>query len=249
MKRRRLRNRSARAPIPSKFMFLISLFIFLGLIFQTFYYVEKNIEPVLHEIARVRADQIATKAIHEAISKKLIKEVSFKDLVELKEDNQGRVQAALFNGNEYSRIVLDAIENVSHALNELEAMPQTLPIGQALHSNLLARMGPDLPLTLVPFGNVHVEMDIKMQEAGINMVLITVVMIVQTKVKIVIPFSTQPALVEAEYPISNALIVGNVPQFYYDGEGRPTGSEVPGMTPPPIIPPIQPKSAEQNIKK
>jgi hypothetical protein len=63
-------------------------------------------------------------------------------------------------------------------------------------------------------------------------------------VKIVIPFSTQPAVVKSEIPISNALIIGNVPQFYYDGTGRPVGSEVPGVQPPSIMPPVQVNSTK-----
>jgi sporulation protein YunB len=244
MKWRRRRKYVGRGPIPSKYMFLISLLIFLGLTFQTFYYIEKNLEPTLREVAKARTEQLAKKAIHDAINKKIIKETNFKDLVQIQKDNDGRVQVALFNSNEYSRIVLEATENVTHALNELEVMPQPLPLGQALRSNLLAQFGPDLPLTLRPFGSVHVELKTKMQEAGINMVLITVVVVIETKVKIVIPFSTQPAVVKSEIPISNALIIGNVPQFYYDGTGRPVGSEVPGVQPPSIMPPVQVNSTK-----
>jgi sporulation protein YunB len=220
-------------------MFLISLLIFLGLTFQTFYYIEKNIEPVLHSIARIRAEQMATKAIHDAINQKIIKETDFKKLIDIKEDKDGKVQVATFNSNEYTRIVFESTENVMHALKDMETTPEKIKLGQALRSNLLAQLGPELPITLVPYGNVHVELDTKMQQAGINMVLITVFIIIETKVKIVIPFSTQPAVVQSEVPISNALIVGDVPQFYYDGTGKPVGSEVPGVQPPPILPPVQ----------
>ena len=244
MGRKRWRGRNVRSPIPSKYMFLISLLIFLGLTFQTFYYIEKNIEPAIREIARIRTEQLATKVIHDAIGQKIIKDVNFKELVQLKEDKEGKIQAAIFNHNEYTRIALDTMENVTHALKNLEEVPQTLPLGQALKSNLLAQLGPDLPLTLVPFGSVHVELEPRMKEAGINMVLITVVIIIQTKVKSVIPFATQPAIVKMEIPVSNALIVGNVPQFYYDGKGRPTGSEIPGVQPPSIVPPVQTNSIE-----
>jgi sporulation protein YunB len=242
--KKRLGSRSRRAPIPPKYMFIISLLIFLGLTFQTFYYVEKNIQPTVREIARIRAEQLANDAIHEAINKKTISEVNFKDLVHFQKDNGGKIQVASFDNKEYLRIVMDATENVAHSLEKMEAVPQTLPLGQALGSSLLAQFGPKLQLTLVPFGSVHVEMDIKMKQAGINMVLVTVIMTVQTKVKIVIPFSTQPALVQTEIPISSALIVGSVPQFYYDGAGKPIGSEVPGVQPPSILPPVQADSTK-----
>ncbi|BAU26808.1 sporulation protein YunB [Aneurinibacillus soli] len=236
MKRRK--NRSVRAPIPSRYMFLISLVIFLGLSIQTFYYIEKNLEPVIRDIARARVEQMATKTLHDAISEKIVKETNFKELVQVQKDKNGKVQVASFDYDRYAHIVASVTENVEHTLEKLEQAPEKIPLGQALRSNLLAQYGPDIPITLVPYGSAHVELKPEVKEAGINMVLVTVYVVVHTKIKIVIPFTTEPASITMEIPISNALIVGDVPQFYYDGNGRAVGSEVPGAVPP-AIPPVQ----------
>ncbi|WCK53812.1 sporulation protein YunB [Aneurinibacillus sp. Ricciae_BoGa-3] len=133
----------------------------------------------------------------------------------------------------------ETTNRVTNTLDDMEQVPQTIPLGQVLGSNLLSQLGPSIPITLIPYGTVQVDLETKMQEAGINMVLITVVVVIQAKVKIVIPFSTEPAYVKSEIPISNALIVGNVPQFYYDGNGKAIGSEVPGVPAPNIVPPVK----------
>ncbi|WP_051330811.1 sporulation protein YunB [Aneurinibacillus terranovensis] len=236
---KRFGKKKSKAPIPGKYMFILSIVVFLGLTLQTFYYIERNLEPAIREIARFRVEQLATRAINDAINKKIVQGTNFKELVEFQKDQNGKIQAALFNYNEYSRIVGETTGRVTNTLEELEQMPQTIPLGQALGSNLLAQTGPNIPITLVPYGSVQVDLNTKMQEAGINMVLITVVVVIQAKVKIVIPFSTDPAVVKSEIPISNALIVGNVPQFYYDGNGKAVGSEVPGASVPNIVPPMQ----------
>lgn len=234
----RRRNRSVRAPIPSRYMFLISLALFLGLSIQSFYYIEKNLEPAIREIARARVEQMATKTLHDAVSEKIIKETNFKELVQIEKDKNGKIQIASLNYDRYAHIVADVTENVGHTLEKMEETPEKIPLGQALRSNLLAQYGPDIPITLVPYGSSHVELKPEVKEAGINMVLVTVYVVVHTKIKIVIPFTTEPASIKMEIPVSNALIVGDVPQFYYDGNGRAVGSEVPGVTPP-AIPPVQ----------
>ncbi|WCN38373.1 sporulation protein YunB [Aneurinibacillus uraniidurans] len=236
MKRRK--KRSVRAPIPSRYMFLISLAVFLGLSIQTFYYIEKNLEPVIRDIARARVEQMATKTLHDAISEKIVKQTNFKELVQVQKDKNGKIQVASFDYNRYAPIVADVTENVGRTLEKLEQTPEKIPLGQALRSNLLAQYGPDIPVTLVPYGSSHVELKPEVKEAGINMVLVTVYVVVHTKIKIVIPFTTEPTSLTMEIPISNTLIVGDVPQFYYDGNGKAVGSEVPGAVPP-AIPPVQ----------
>jgi sporulation protein YunB len=241
---KRTRIKPSKAPIPSKYMFIISIFIFLGLSFQTFYYLEKNLEPVIREIARIRVEQLATKAVHEAIDRKAIQSTNFQQLVDIQKDKDGKIQAAIFNTNAHAQIIEETMTRVTHVLAEMGSISQKIPLGQALHSNLLAQFGPDIPLKLVPLGTVQVDLDTKMKEAGINMVLVTVVVVIDTKVKIVFPFSTQPALVKSEIPISSALVVGSVPQIFYNNAESGAGSSTSGQQLPSIVPPVQFNSGE-----
>lgn len=245
------RTRLRRSPflrlrsIPTKYLFLITLIIFLLLIIQTFLYVERSIGPNLKEVARFKVEQLATKAINDAISKKMMQGTDFRQLVELQRDKNGQVQTALFNNNEYARIVAEAMARVTNALDDMESVPYQIPLGQVFQSNLLASLGPNIPVTLVPMGTAQVDVETRMQNAGINNVLVTAVMVIQAKVKILIPFSTEPAVIKSEIPLSTVLIVGNVPQFYYDGNGNPVASAQPGMQAPSIVPPIQANTSVQ----
>lgn len=245
------RTRIGRRPsfrwrtIPSKYLFLLTVVLFFALLLQAFFYVEKNLSPTIKDIARMKAEQMANQSIQEAISKDFINSTDFRKLVEFQKDNNGQIESVLFNDNEYARIVGEARGKVIDNLNKLEAVPQKIPLGQVLQSNLLASLGPDIPITLLPMGTVHVELQTRMQQAAINNVLVTAVLVIESKVKIVIPFSSEPAVVKSEVPLSSALIVGNVPQFYYDGNGNPVGSAKPGIQAPTIIPPVQANTSVQ----
>ncbi|WCK53888.1 hypothetical protein PP175_21605 [Aneurinibacillus sp. Ricciae_BoGa-3] len=116
MRNRRTRN---KAPIPAKYMFLFSIIIFIGLSLQTFYYVERNLAPVIKDIARIRTEQLATQAINDAINKKIAQSINFKALVDFQKDKNGNIQAATFNYNEYSRIVGEATITIDQYKKEL----------------------------------------------------------------------------------------------------------------------------------
>lgn len=83
-------------------------------------------------------------------------------------------------------------------------------------------MGPSLPVTYVPIGAVKTNLETKMAEAGINMVLVTVYIRVEVTLRIVIPFATDQTTVVTSIPITNSLVIGDVPDYWYNNsEGKP----------------------------
>lgn len=55
------------------------------------------------------------------------------------------------------------------------------------------------------------------------MILVEVYIRIIAEVTIIIPFDTEPELVETDIPISYLLVVGDVPMYYYDNTGKPVG--------------------------
>jgi sporulation protein YunB len=216
-----LRRRKRVKPFSFKTAFFLSLMVFFLISLQTFLYIERKLEPAMLIIAETKIEQLAADAINEAISKKIAEGTDFRELVYIEKDQDGEIQAVLFNYNEQTRIVGEATARVSNTLKALEAVPLVIPIGQALNSNILAMIGPDVPITMVPMGSVIVNMIPEFKEAGINMVHINVYIEIQAKVQVVIPFTTRPKVVKSRIPITQGLFMGKVPDFYFKGSGVP----------------------------
>lgn len=230
-------------PLRFRTAFLISMVIFILISLQSFLFIEKRLEPVIINIASTKVEQLATDAINEAISQRIATATDFRSLVYFQNDGEGNVKAVLFNYNEQTRIVGDATTRISNTLKELEHVPINIPLGQALDSNMLAMIGPDIPISMVPMGSVLVSLRPTIQEAGINMVLIDVYVDISAKMAVVIPFSTKPTIVKTSIPITQAIVVGNVPNYYFKGTGNPDGSVAP------FVQPTQPTSPVPTPKK
>ena len=56
------------------------------------------------------------------------------------------------------------------------------------------------------------------------MILVEVYIHIIAEVAVVVPFDMEPETVDTEIPISYLLVVGDVPMYYYDNQGRPVGS-------------------------
>lgn len=207
-----------------KRIFLIVLAMILGL-FALFLIAEKRIEPTLMLIAQSKVDQVAKVAITDAVTKRLTQQsVDFNEVVSLVKDKEGSIKAVNFNFKQYSRIVGETTSRIQNRLKEFEQdkVKTTIPLGLATKNVFLEHIGPEIPVSFVPIGAVKTRLDTNLKQAGINMVLVTVYIYVEVDLRVIIPFATNQQTVTTQIPITEALIVGKVPDYLYNNpNGKP----------------------------
>lgn len=174
-------------------------------------------------LAKVRIKQIATQSINSAITDRIAGHTNAEQLIDWKMDKNGKTTGFMLNYSEHMRITSDTISTVQKLLIDLKTVDEHVPIGQAVNSALLASFGPEIPIRLVPVGNVKADLGTRVQNAGINMILVEVYVRIIAEVTVIIPFDTDTEIVETEIPISYSLVVGDVPSYYFDNKGNPAG--------------------------
>ncbi|WP_308635982.1 sporulation protein YunB [Paenibacillus silvisoli] len=231
--RRGWRSSGRRRRTPGKRMsrrklLLLIMFLFILFFSQTFIFVERNLQGPLMAVAKVRVKQVATQAINKAITEQVAGQSNADKLIDWKTNASGKVSGFMLNYAEHMRITSETIGTVQTTLNKMGDIPERIPLGQALGSAIIASFGPRIPVKFEPIGAVKVDLNTRQKDAGINMILVEVYMHIVAEVSIIIPFDTQPELVETEIPISYLLVVGDVPMYYYDNKGNPVGDSAPG---------------------
>ncbi|WP_219838708.1 sporulation protein YunB [Paenibacillus sp. R14(2021)] len=217
-------------------LFLMALFLLF--FFQTFIFIERNLQKPLMTVAQVRVKQVATQAINKAITEQVADETGADKLIDWKTNASGKISGFMLNYAEHMRITSETINTVQSTLDKMGDIPEKIPLGQALGSAIIASFGPRIPVKFEPIGAVKVDLNTRQKDAGINMILVEVYMHIVAEVSIIIPFDTQPELVETEIPISYLLVVGDVPMYYYDNKGNPVGESA--QNAPSIALPAQP---------
>lgn len=222
----------ARKVFKKRHGFLIALIIMTIFSVQGFLIVEKNLEPALKEIARTYVKQLATLAINDAISKKISEEMTEADhLYKIEKNNDGEIRLFSYDQAKQARIVTLVTDRANQVLLELSKEPVPLPFGQALGSNILAQLGPDIPITLVPMGAAKAEIFVRLEESGINTVAVIATLRIEADVRIVIPFSSEEAVVTTELPIAIDILPGKVPDYYFrGGDGQGQGAPMPNIS-------------------
>lgn len=214
---------------------MISLIVIMIFTIQSFVYVERNLRPPLMNIAKIRVKQVATQAINKAITEQVAQRSESEKLIDWKMNSNGKISGFMLNYAEHMSITSQTINTVQTTLSEMKDIPEHIPIGHALNSAIISSFGPRVPVKFEPVGSVKVDLSTRQKDAGINMILVEVYIRIVAEVTIIIPFDTEPELVETEIPISYLLVVGDVPMYYYDNTGKPVGesaAEAPNISVP-----------------
>lgn len=233
-----------RRPIPRwkrrLIMWITISFLLVLLAYTVLRIVERNVEPVLKTFAETRVKQVATDAVREALKEQILLQEDFEDVIQFVKDGNGDAQVYVIDHYKQTKLYEDAVTQIQnylkhdmyHRMQEQDLDKMEIYLGQAFKSRIFADAGPSIPVTLIPKGSVEVDLNPKMQSAGINNVLVSFILNIKVEVSIIIPFPTDPITVQTRYPIASVMVVGDTPQWYWNTSGS-TGEMpvVPGITP------------------
>ncbi|WP_442603291.1 sporulation protein YunB [Paenibacillus sp. KN14-4R] len=231
MIKRRWRSSQTSKKSFRKRKWLIILLILTLITTQSVIYIERKMQHPLMNLARVRLKQIATQTINAAITDRISQTTDAEKLIDWRLNKEDKVTGWSLNYSELMRITSDTIKIVQPIMDKLSSVPEHVPLGQAMGSTLIASFGPNIPVRLEPQGNVKVKLDTRYQNAGINTILVEVYIRITAEVTIIIPFDSEPEIVDSEIPILYSMVVGDVPMYYFDNKGNPTGQNKEAMPP------------------
>ncbi|MGE5577342.1 MAG: sporulation protein YunB [Syntrophothermus sp.] len=197
-------------------LILLALLLFF---LSSVVFVDRRLKPTLLQIAEARARVIATRAINGAINEKMVRSMRYEDLYSIKTDARGKIVFMQPNTGEINRLASETTIQVQEALKSIADERIRIPLGQVLGSQLFASFGPWIQVKIVPIGTVETFVRDKYEQAGINQTRHKLYMEVQGTIKIVVPLITANVVVRTEVPITEGVIVGEVPQVYLGIDG------------------------------
>lgn len=188
--------------------------LLLSLSVYFFWIVESNLKPTLLTIAEARATLIATQTINNVINEKISTIIDPQSLITVRVDDHGKVVLIQPNAMEFNKLAADTTIKVQDGLRAIADEKIYIPIGQVVGSQLIASWGPNIVVTIIPVGTVQVNVVDKFEQAGINQTRHMVYLMATTTVRIVIPLVSKSVSVNTQVPITEYVVVGEVPNTY-----------------------------------
>lgn len=161
-----------------------------------------------------KAREIATRAINESVNSRVSEDVKYQDLISIRTDEEGNVTMMQANTVMMNRLASSVALTIQDNIKKIVTSSVKVPLGNVFGSQLLAQFGPKLDIGVTPIGMAKVDFKTEFEHSGINQTRHKIYLVVETQVKIIIPFSSNTTTVETSVPIAETIIVGKVPQNY-----------------------------------
>lgn len=193
------------------------VFIVVGavIIFIILYITDLRIEPIVLTMSEAQAKIVALKLMDNVIYDNS-KNINYKDLVDVRTDNDGKISMVQSNIVELNKIASKTSLDIQDKMDDLRLQKIRVPIGSLLNSQLFANVGPYISLGIRPMGTVKVDFKTQFDKAGINQTRHRIYLLVSSKIQIVAPLSSRTENVSTEVPIAEDIIIGDVPSSYYE---------------------------------
>lgn len=201
----------------NKWMVGLSLLAVFGL----FLYMVVNLvakRPVM-EMAKSRVQLRGQRILNEAVARKVGGNPEYESLITVHKDREGRIVLLQPNITKMNRLIAETLTLVEDEMYRMGKEEFTIPLGQILGDSILAGYGPGIKIKTLPCGKVTVELVDKFESAGINQTRHLMLLKIHGALKVIAPLAAEEVRVGATIPVTETIVVGQVPNTYMNLDG------------------------------
>lgn len=199
-----------------KYKIYIIIILILMISNTIFLYFDRKLVPIIQVLGEFRAQDIITKVINQSVSEVVGQGIVYEDLVKIQRDEDGNITFMQADTIMLNQIASNITTYVQEGLEKVKTQKESIPLGSITNSQLLAQYGPKLRLGITPLGTVNVNFGTEFDQSGINQTRHRIFLVIDTKVKVIIPLSSNNIEVTTYVPLTEVIIVGKVPVNYFN---------------------------------
>ncbi len=203
-----------------RFLLLVSLIIFISLVFLSFadnYYSDRTTMYIGKQIERTSA-----KTFQEVINKNVLNEIDASELVIINYSETSNVSSVIINTKLVNQVLREAhlvIEDIFDKHLEEYFLDLEIPLGTLISKSVLSKMGPIIRIPITPIGAYKIDVLTNTIAYGINNSLVELYLSIEVDIEALIPFQKKEFPCETQIIILSTIIQGEVPKYYYSSTG------------------------------
>ena len=187
---------------------ILTVCVILCISVLTFYSILKSIDPIFDGLC-----------IQKAKSSVALDNIDNKDIVSVVKDEANNTNILKTDVVVINKIASDVALEIEKELQNLKNEEIRIPIGALTGNKYLAGMGPGVKIKIIPTGNITTELKTEFQAQGINQTMYRIYLELKCDTNILTPYKTIHEEISNQVLLVETLIVGDVPQTYYNLEG------------------------------
>ena len=201
-------------------MIIVLILIVCYIFIKTFTY---KSEPILLEYAKKKSTNIITSIINDSVNK-VIYSNNYDEIIKVEKDNNGNIISLDFDNNTINMLLYlvtnDILDNITSLENgnynniETKNSVYYIPISIIHNNPILVNIGPKIPFKIEYLGSANNEIKTNVKEYGINSSMIEVLLSINLKVQVILPFKSQTINISKNILLDNKIVQGKIPDYY-----------------------------------
>ena len=175
-------------------------------------------DPVFETLCEEKVKSIAT-IISNQESTKAMNKYQYEELYTIEKDAAGDVVIIKSNVTPINNMISDLTEGIQNRFDEIENTEIEIPIGNLLGIYYFSGFGPSIPAKVITSGTLDTEVKSEFIAKGINQTLHRIYVNFECYVTIITPLKNYKKKITNQVIIAEHIIVGNIPDSYYNLEG------------------------------
>ena len=199
----------------NKLNIILIFFIFLAIINLL---VIKAISPVFNKLCEDKAKGVAI-LICNTNTSECIKQYNYSDFIIIHMDDDKNIRMLEANMKNINLVISNITEKIQKEINNSQNEELYISSGSFTGVSLLSGRGPKIPIKISTIGNVNTELKSEFFSKGVNQTIHRLYLKINCEISVLTPFNTINEEINNQFIIAENIIVGNLPQTYYDLEG------------------------------
>ena len=197
---------------------VISIITIIVIAVITFVIITRAVNPIINDLCIDKAKNIATQISNDEATL-IMNQYSYDDLITIVRDSNGNVKMLQTNTKNVNKIISDIPLNIINKFQEKNTSDIFIYLGSALGLKLFSAQGPKIHIKIANVGNVDTKLVSEFTSQGINQTLHRVYVNFNCDMAVVTPMKRYNQNVVNQFIIAEHVIVGNIPDSYYNLEG------------------------------
>ena len=207
-----------------KIKIIIILIILILVINIMFAYME----PMFETICKQKLKSIAT-IITNQQSTIIMNKYQYEQLYSIEKDENGNIVIIKSNVVAINNMISDLTECIQNEFNNIESDEINIPMGSLSGIYFLSGIGPNMPTKVYMIGSLDTNIKSEFIAQGINQTLHRVYVNFECDMKIVTPLKSYTSEITNQVIVAEHVIVGNIPETYYNLEGMNSADDTLNM--------------------
>ena len=185
---------------------------------------QAKLRPLVAEAARTQVQNQMTSILEQAVLSGLSqREVSYAGLVTIQRDDSGTITALTTNTAALNLLRAELLSDVLAALEGVDVSTIHIPLGSLFDFEPVWATGPAIQVRAMSVGTVSAEFESRFSSAGVNQTHHQIWLEVSAPITVMLPGSRVEVPVDTCVVVAETVIVGQVPQAYFQLDGSVTG--------------------------